>query len=156
MEVTAFEPSTGSILAVAGRGGYVHLVDWKSGAAQVIGSLKCSSGGGGVKGLCWTSSSREHLTVLTGDSEVYLWDVGERRCVRRWKDEGGFRGAGRVVTGSSQGSGWLAIGSHTGLVNVYGSDSYTPFASTSLRSPLSDSTMTRKCWQSQAKRKRTV
>ncbi|KAF9071451.1 WD40-repeat-containing domain protein [Rhodocollybia butyracea] len=133
MEVTAFEPSSGSMLAVAGRGGYVHIVDWKSGAGQVIGSLKCSSGGGGVKGLWWSSSSslesREHLTVLTGDSEVYLWDVGERQCVRRWKDEGGFRGAGRVLTGSSQGSGWLAVGSNTGLVNVYGSDSYSSTSS---------------------------
>lgn len=157
MEVTAFEPRTGSILAVAGRGGYVHLVDWKSGAGQVIGSLKCSNGGGGVKGLWWASSSserysevdtgfgsREYLTVLTGDSEVYVWDVGERRCVRRWTDEGGFRGSGRVLAGSGKGSGWLAIGygiyfsciscmgitllfsSNTGLVNVYGTDSYTP------------------------------
>ncbi|KAJ4485241.1 WD40-repeat-containing domain protein [Lentinula aciculospora] len=137
MEVTAFEPSTGSMLAVAGRGGYVHLVDWKSGAGQVIGSLKCSNGGGGVKGLWWASpsserspelatGSRECLTVLTGDSEVYLWDVGERRCVRRWKDEGGFRGAGRVLTGNGKGSSWLAIGSNTGLVNVYGADSFTP------------------------------
>lgn len=137
MDVSAFEPTTGSMLAIAGRGGYVHLVDWKSGAGQVIGSLKCSSGGGGVKGLWWTPSSsgltseltagsREYLTVLTGDSEVYLWDVGERRCVRRWKDEGGFRGSGRVLTGSGSGSGWLAIGSNTGLVNVYGSDSFSP------------------------------
>ncbi|KAJ3751351.1 WD40-repeat-containing domain protein [Lentinula detonsa] len=134
MEVTAFEPSTGSMLAVAGRGGYVHLVDWKSGAGQVIGSLKCSNGGGGVKGLWWASpeldsESREYLTVLTGDSEVYLWDVGERRCVRRWRDEGGFRGTGRVLTGNGKGSGWLAVGSNTGLVNVYGADSFTPSTS---------------------------
>ena len=53
-----------------------------------------------MKGLWWSSSPhpltsdftpglREYLTVLTGDSEVYLWDVGERRCVRRWKDGDG-------------------------------------------------------------------
>ncbi|KAJ3850312.1 hypothetical protein EV368DRAFT_45596 [Lentinula lateritia] len=149
MEVTAFEPTTGSILAVAGRGGYVHLVDWKSGAGQVIGSLKCSNGGGGVKGLWWTSpssryseldtgfGSREYLTVLTGDSEVYMWDVGERRCVRRWTDQGGFRGSGRVLAGSGKGSGWLAIGSNTGLVNVYGPDSYTPSTVSTSSSSLS-------------------
>ncbi|GAW07281.1 WD40 repeat-like protein [Lentinula edodes] len=158
MEVTAFEPRTGSILAVAGRGGYVHLVDWKSGAGQVIGSLKCSNGGGGVKGLWWASpsseryseldtgfGSREYLTVLTGDSEVYVWDVGERRCVRRWTDEGGFRGSGRVLAGSGKGSGWLAIGSNTGLVNVYGTDSYTPSTvSTSISSSSSWSGLTPK------------
>lgn len=127
MEITAFSPHTGDILAVAGRGGYVHLVDWKSGAGQVVGSLKCGGGGGGVRALWWTpesssssvlggtgagGSESRHLAVLSGDAEVYLWDVGERRCVRRWKDEGGFRGAGKIMAGSAAGSsgGWLAVG----------------------------------------------
>jgi len=138
MEITAFSPRTGEILAIAGRGGYVHLMDWKSGAGQVVGSLKCGGGGGGVRALWWTPDTevstdalgcvggRQHLAVLSGDAEVYIWDVGERRCVRRWKDEGGFRGAGRVMTGSvaSGGTGWLAVGSNTGFVNVYGSDAF--------------------------------
>jgi U3 small nucleolar RNA-associated protein 18 len=127
MEITAFSPYTGDILAVAGRGGYVHLVDWKSGAGQVVGSLKCGGGGGGVRALWWApessssnvlgstgarGSGHNHLAVLSGDAEVYLWDVGERRCVRRWKDEGGFRGAGKIMAGSAAGGsgGWLAVG----------------------------------------------
>ncbi|KAJ7086042.1 WD40-repeat-containing domain protein [Mycena belliarum] len=120
MDVTAFNPS-GDLLAVAGRGGNVHLMDWKSGAGQVVGSLKC---GTGIKALWWTGVGTDggDLAALTNDSEVFIWDVGERRCVRRWKDEGGFRGSGRAMTGSSQG--WLAVGSNTGLVNVYGSDSF--------------------------------
>ncbi|KAG7094043.1 hypothetical protein E1B28_007664 [Marasmius oreades] len=138
MDVSVFSP-TGEVLAVAGRGGYVHLVDWKSSAStggstgQVIGSMKCSSGGpsgGGVKGLWWVPPSddegRTHLAVLSGDSEVYLWDVGERRCVRRWKDEGGFRGSARAfagTTGSSRG-GLLSVGSTSGLINVYGSSAF--------------------------------
>lgn len=111
MEVTAFSPGTGDMLAVAGRGGYVHLVDWKSGAGQVVGSLKCGGGGGGVRSLWWPSA--QQLAVLSGDAEVYLWDVGERRCVRRWKDEGGFRGAGQVMTGwrgAREETGFLAVG----------------------------------------------
>ncbi|KAG6828730.1 hypothetical protein H0H92_006918 [Tricholoma furcatifolium] len=128
MEVTAFSPGTGDMLAVAGRGGYVHLVDWKSGAGQVVGSLKCGGGSGGVRSLWWPDAhqGRQHLAVLSGDAEVYLWDVGERRCVRRWKDEGGFRGAGKVMTGFSGAgdSGFLAVGSNTGFVNVYGADSF--------------------------------
>ncbi|KAF9527895.1 WD40-repeat-containing domain protein [Crepidotus variabilis] len=135
----SFSPGTGSMLAVAGKGGNVHLVDWKSGAGQVIGNLRCSSsgggGGGGIKGLWWIPSStvngevlgdrtgcideEKHLAVLTGEAEVYIWDVGQRRCVRRWKDEGGYRGAGRVLAGSN---GWIAIGSTSGFVNIYGSD----------------------------------
>ena len=50
---TALSPCTGSLLAVAGRGGVVHPVDWRSGAGQVVGSLTCTSGGGGggIQGL---------------------------------------------------------------------------------------------------------
>ena len=130
---TAFSPCTGSLLAVAGRGGVVHLVDWKSGAGQVVGSLTCTSGGGGggggIQGLWWVpgggkdvalgdgngsgglGDDEKHLAVLTGEAEVYIWDVGQRRCVKRWKDEGGYRGAGRVLVGSGRvGSGWMAIG----------------------------------------------
>jgi len=142
---TAFSPCTGSLLAVAGRGGVVHLVDWKSGAGQVIGSLTCTSGsgGGGIQGLWWipgsgkdvalgnenggsgTADDERHLAVLTGEAEVYIWDVGQRRCVKRWTDEGGYRGAGRVLAGSGGlGSGSMAIGSTNGFVNVYNSDSF--------------------------------
>ncbi|KAF8060775.1 WD40-repeat-containing domain protein [Lyophyllum atratum] len=127
MEVTSFSPRTGSLLAVAGRGGHVHLVDWTSGAGQVVGSLKSGGGGGGARALWW--ASERELAVLSGDAEVYLWDVGERRCVRRWRDQGGFRGAGRVMSGASgggEGKGWLAVGSNTGFVNVYGKDSFAP------------------------------
>jgi len=138
MEITAFSPNTGDVLAVAGRGGYVHLVDWKSGSGQVIGSLKCSGSGGGVRGMWWvpprhndnnigvveeTGEGRKELAVLTGDSEVYIWDVGTRRCLRRWKDEGGFRGAGKVLAGSTS---FLAVGSNVGFVNVYAPDSFSP------------------------------
>jgi U3 small nucleolar RNA-associated protein 18 len=106
MDITAFNPS-GDMLAVAGRGGNVHLVDWKSGAGQVVGDLKC---GQSVKALWWTGAGADggELAALTADSEVYLWDIGERRCLRRWKDEGGFRGSGRMMTGSPKG--WLAVG----------------------------------------------
>jgi U3 small nucleolar RNA-associated protein 18 len=47
--------------------------------------------------------------------------------VKRWKDEGGYRGAGRVLAGSGGvgGSGWMAIGSTSGFVNVYDSDSFS-------------------------------
>ncbi|PPQ65608.1 hypothetical protein CVT24_011817 [Panaeolus cyanescens] len=142
----AFSPATGSILAVAGKGGNVHLVDWKSGAGQVVGSLKCTSsgggGGGGVQGLWWVPSSgddanltlgagnslqndEKHLAVLTGEAEVYIWDVGQRRCVRKWRDEGGYRGAGRVFAGGGGNNGWMAIGSTSGFVNVYGADSFS-------------------------------
>jgi len=106
METCKFD-STGNVLAVAGRGGYIHLVDWKSGTGQVVGSLKMNSA---VKSLWWTKGGKEdgrHLMSLGDDAEVYVWDVGERRCVRRWKDDGGF--GSLMMSGDSAGN-YLAIG----------------------------------------------
>ena len=80
--------------------------------------MKCpGTGGGGIKAMWW--SSDDTLTTLTADAEVFVWNVGERRCVRRWKDDGGFRGTGRAMAGSQS---WLAVGGNTGIVNVYGKD----------------------------------
>lgn len=90
---------------MAGRRGYVHLVDWKSGAGQVVGSLKMNAG---VKSLWWAEGgSGRELMSLSDNAEVYVWDVAERRCMRRWQDEGGF--GSRVIEGDGSGK-YLAIG----------------------------------------------
>lgn len=106
MEVCSFDP-TGEVLAVAGKRGYVHLVDWKSGTGQVVGSVKMNSA---VKGVWWAKSSgggRSELMSLGEDAEVYVWDVGERRCIRRWKDEGGF---GSTTIAGDRGGQYLGLG----------------------------------------------
>jgi U3 small nucleolar RNA-associated protein 18 len=106
MEICSFSP-TGEILAVAGRRGYVHLVDWKSGAGQVVGSLKMNAG---VKSLWWVrgrNGEGRELMSLSDDSEVYVWDVAERRCTRRWQDDGAF--GSRIMQGDPGGK-YLAIG----------------------------------------------
>ncbi|KIY64511.1 WD40 repeat-like protein [Cylindrobasidium torrendii FP15055 ss-10] len=119
LALTAFSP-TGDILASAGRNGNIQLIDWASGGGHAIGTMKCpGTAGGGIKSLVWTSD--QTLMALTGDAEVFLWDVAERRCVRRWQDEGGFRGTGRAMVGSQS---WMAIGGNTGIVNVYGQDAF--------------------------------
>ncbi|CCL98939.1 uncharacterized protein FIBRA_00946 [Fibroporia radiculosa] len=112
MEICAFDPS-GEVLAVAGRRGHVHLVDWK-GQGQVVGSVKMNVG---VKSLWWAGGDRGELMGLGENSEVYVWDVGQRRCIRRWKDDGGF--GSHIMSGDRAGR-HLAVGSRTGLVNVYG------------------------------------
>ena len=115
-----FSPD-GDTLAVGGRRGHVHLVDWgKGGAAtgQVVGEVKMNVA---VKGVAWQKGGRELLT-LGEDAEVYCWDVGERRCVARWRDEGGF-GACQIA---ASGSGFTAVGSTTGIVNIYDPSTPTP------------------------------
>ncbi|KAI0757476.1 WD40-repeat-containing domain protein [Daedaleopsis nitida] len=113
MEICQFDP-TGSVLAVAGRRGHVHLVDWRAGSGQVVGSLKMNAG---VKSLWW---SGDELLTLGEDSEVYVWDVGQRRCARRWKDDGGY---GSQIIEGDRASKYMAIGSKVGFVNVYSTDS---------------------------------
>ncbi|KAH7906953.1 WD40-repeat-containing domain protein [Hygrophoropsis aurantiaca] len=112
MEVSAFSP-TGDILAVAGRRGHIHLVDWRSGAAQVVGGLKANAT---VRSLWWSRAGGGELLSMGEDSQVYIWDVGQRKCVKRWQDDGGF--GSRGVSGDKSGR-YLTIGSTTGLVNVY-------------------------------------
>ncbi|KAI0651380.1 WD40 repeat-like protein [Trametes meyenii] len=112
MEICSFD-STGSVLAVAGRRGHVHLVDWRAGGAQVVGDVKMNAG---ARSLWW---SGEQLLSLGEDSEVYVWDVGQRRCVRRWKDDGGY--GSQLLMGDRSGK-YLATGSRMGIVNVYESD----------------------------------
>ncbi|KAG1814317.1 WD40 repeat-like protein [Suillus subaureus] len=116
MEISSFNP-TGEILAVAGRRGQVHLVDWRSGAAQVMGELKANAN---VKSLWWSKAGAGELLGLTEDSQVYVWNIGQRKCVKRWQDEGGF--GSRLFGGDGQGK-YLTIGSNTGLVNVYNAES---------------------------------
>lgn len=93
MERFEFSPD-GDMLAVGGRRGYVHLVDWGAGGVgnggQVCGEVKMNVA---VKGIAWQREGRELLT-LGEDSEVYVWDVGTRKCITRWKDEGGFGACG--------------------------------------------------------------
>jgi U3 small nucleolar RNA-associated protein 18 len=102
METCAFN-SGGDVLAVAGRRGYVHLVDWRTGGGQVVGSVKANTG---VRALWWLPNGRELMT-LGEDAEAYLWDIGTRRCVHRWKDDGGF--GSRVLVGDRSGK-YVAIG----------------------------------------------
>lgn len=127
-ETTAFSP-TGNLLAIAGRGGVVHLVDWKA-PGQVVGSVKVEGGGVAPNGLWW--SGDRFLAALSASSLLHIFDIGEHRCVRKWRDEGGWKGSARGVAGfaSSDGKGLLTIGSNVGLVNVYDSQAFLPSTQT--------------------------
>lgn len=99
MDKTAFSPD-GSVLAVAGKRGIVTLLAWgPGGSGQVLTTLR-SGRTGGVQDMLWRKGGKE-LWVLGEGSEVDVWDLGERRCVARWKDQGGF--GGRLLKGSKNG-----------------------------------------------------
>ncbi|KAI6096576.1 WD40 repeat-like protein [Pisolithus croceorrhizus] len=100
-------------METSGRRGHIHLVDWRSGSAQVVAGLKANAA---IKSLWWSRVQNGELLSLTQDSQVYVWDVRQRKCVRRWQDEGGF--GSKIMSGDQQGN-YLSIGSNIGLVNVY-------------------------------------
>ena len=107
LEKNSFSPD-GRVLAVAGRRGYVYLVEWSTGSPQVVSSLKMNTG---VRSIWWNTGSSpsdtRELYTLGDNSEVYVWDVRSRSCLKRWKDDGGY-GATHIA-GSRQGD-YLAIG----------------------------------------------
>jgi U3 small nucleolar RNA-associated protein 18 len=107
LEKNAFSPD-GRVLAVAGRRGYVYLVEWTTGSPQVVSSLKMNTG---VRSIWWntrtSASNTRELYTLGDNSEVYVWDIRSRGCLKRWKDDGGY-GATHIA-GSGQGD-YLAVG----------------------------------------------
>lgn len=48
--------------------------------------------------------------------EVYVWDVGSRKCLHRFTDDGCIQGSSVAVSPSGQ---LVACGSRSGVVNVY-------------------------------------
>jgi len=95
-------------------------VDWQSGAGQNVGRLPLPAG---VPTLWWTKGGHgdgRELMSLSENAEVYVWDIAERKCTRRWQDHGGFGSC--VIHGDREGK-YVAIGANSGFANVYGSDS---------------------------------
>lgn len=123
LEMFKFSPD-GRYVAFAGRRGYVHIMDWGTSIAsgsggfgagnggQVIGSVKIT---GGIAGLSWSKAGQELITVGS-DADIYLWDVGTRRCIDRGRDDGGF---GPTCVEMDKREQYFAVGSRTGIVNVY-------------------------------------
>ncbi|ODN99333.1 hypothetical protein I350_07504 [Cryptococcus amylolentus CBS 6273] len=122
-----FSPD-GSLLAVAGRRGAVSVLEWgPSGAGALVAELR-SGRGGSISALDWSASGKQ-LNVLGGrdGAEVEIWDVGQRGIVGKWRDEG-MRG-GNVMERSGDGQ-YTAVGSTTGIVNLYSTPSLLPPTST--------------------------
>lgn len=96
------------MLAVAGRRGAVSILDWSGvGVGAVIADLR-SGRGGSVAAMVWNRESTE-LSVLGGrdGSEVEVWHVGERRVVRKWKDDRAFGGTTMELSSNGE---YTAVG----------------------------------------------
>lgn len=86
-------------------------------------------GKGGVADFAWWANG-EGMTVLGKAGEAVEWDGGQKSIVGRWMDEGavgttvvamGGRGSGGENTGGDR---WVAVGSSSGVVNIYDRNSW--------------------------------
>ncbi|OJJ43292.1 hypothetical protein ASPZODRAFT_74854 [Penicilliopsis zonata CBS 506.65] len=101
-------------------GGLINILD--SGTAQWIAQVRVD-GRGGVADFAWWSDG-EGMTVASKNGEITEYDCRVRRVIARWVDEGAV---GTTVislggrSGRSQlgGDRWVAVGSSSGVVNVY-------------------------------------
>lgn len=116
----SFSPQ-GRIVAFLGLRGQVQLVDWSNniGSSQIIGSLQSNTP---IKDLSWSRNGTELLTI-GNNAEVSVWDMRMRKLLTSWTDHGGFnptlitttdKDCGKATTNS-----YTAVGSQTGIVNVY-------------------------------------
>lgn len=101
-------------------GGVINVLD--SGTAQWIAQVRVD-GRGGVADFAWWSDG-EGMTVASKNGEISEWDGKQRRVIARWLDAGavgttvlslGGR-SGRTQLGGDR---WVAVGSSSGVVNVY-------------------------------------
>lgn len=128
-----FQPGAASrLVAVGGRRGQVHLLDWGAGAAgqtggQRIGELRMNAPlagmawatvPGSVEGLDEASANEHRLLTLSTEGRVHVWDVRSRSCPVTAYDTGLY-GAKGLQVAPTMPSYW-AIGSSYGIVNMYG------------------------------------
>ncbi|KAG0283877.1 U3 snoRNP protein [Linnemannia gamsii] len=100
----------GTWIAFLGRDGYIILVATKTRLWDK--NLKMS---GNVRAVAWSSDS-QYLYSVGGDAEIYQWQVSTGKCVHRFVDDGGFKPTCIAVSPNDQ---FFAVGSRSGVVNVY-------------------------------------
>jgi U3 small nucleolar RNA-associated protein 18 len=100
---------SGQFIAFVAGSGHIVIVD--NATKKWITNLKMN---GACQSISWSGDSV--LTSVGSDGQVYVWDVGARRCKDKWNDVGAFRTGTICVspTGTQ-----LATGSHAGIVNMY-------------------------------------
>ncbi|RIA95755.1 WD40-repeat-containing domain protein [Glomus cerebriforme] len=100
----------GKYIVFIGNHGYLTLVGYQT--KQQVANLKMN---GSANAAAWSSDGK-YLFSVGDDATVYQWDVGARKVVHCFVDEGGYKS--KKITVSNNNS-YFAIGSHSGIVNIY-------------------------------------
>lgn len=111
----------GRYVAFLGRDGHISVCSW--GTMHIICSFKMN---GSVDDMTWSQDGNQ-LSTVGKEGEVYEWDIGSRRCINRWKDDGGFNLLSIAsVISSREGRRYVATGAQAGVVNIYDADHLKP------------------------------
>ncbi|OAL72171.1 small nucleolar ribonucleoprotein complex subunit [Trichophyton violaceum] len=119
------------------KGGGVIIV-FDANTMQWVAQVRID-GRGGVADFAWWSDG-EGMCVVGKNGEVSEWDIREKRIIARWVDEGAV---GTTVlslggqTGRQElgGDRWVAIGSSSGIVNIYDRKPWADAAAAARRKP---------------------
>lgn len=102
-------------------GGQINVLDART--KQWTAEVRVE-GKGGVADFAWWGNG-DGMTVLGKGGEAVEWEGKQKKIVARWVDEGavgttvvamGGRGTGAKDLGDDR---WVAVGSSSGIVNVY-------------------------------------
>lgn len=101
-------------------GGMLNIVSVSS--MQWVAQARLD-GRGGIADFCWWRDG-EGITILGRDGQVAEWSLATRRTVGLWRDEGSIGGTvmamgGRGGPDALGGDRWVAMGSNSGVLNVY-------------------------------------
>lgn len=101
-------------------GGMLNIVS--VGSMQWVAQARLD-GRGGIADFCWWRSG-EGITILGRDGQVAEWSLATRRTVGLWRDEGSVGGTVMAMGGKDGPEGlggdrWVAVGSNSGVVNIY-------------------------------------
>lgn len=117
----AFSPHGDRRLAVGGRRGAVHLLDWGtlggSGGGSLLGSCKMNAP---LADMAWDPRREHSLATLSSQGTIHTWDVRNLTCELQRHDSGLF--SPTTIQPSPMGGDWWTVGSDTGIVNIYGRD----------------------------------
>ncbi|KXT02069.1 hypothetical protein AC578_6659 [Pseudocercospora eumusae] len=125
MEYFKLSP-TGRYMALQGSskkgGGIVNILD--ASTLQWVSQVRIESRGG-IADFAWWRDGRG-LTVAGKGGEITEWDAAEQKVVARWQDEGAvgtttlaLGGQHEVTRGPIGVDRWIAVGSSSGIVNIY-------------------------------------
>lgn len=101
----------GRYIGLVGSNGWVNILSATSG--KWVAGAKVE---GVIADLAWHRDGNKLLIVNT-TGEVWQWDSTARQFTARWRDEGGI-GTTTIAIGGKDDR-WCAIGSQSGIVNVY-------------------------------------